>query len=234
MDESSSDLVSLTVEEQVGASEEQLSMDETLTTHVALPVEKEVSRYETSSKLISSPIHEDHSASEDEKSIYQVFSEVDSSDEDKSVHAAYSDIDSSDDEQSVNSPPPPARKSTKKAARPATKAPRRKSNKKATRAAPAAPRKKTQKSGTWDTFEHNCIEIELRSLRNEERLCGLVGTQGLRDINLWTYISNQLADLGITRSQSACKNYWSRYGRARSYFDERAIPIPHQLATSLQ
>lgn len=95
------------------------------------------------------------------------------------------------------------------------------------------PEKGSKKGGTWTDIEHAKIERELRSLRAEEARRGIDRMKGLRDVALWSHISSVLETLGVYRSPSACKNYWSRYGRVRSGYDERAIPTD-QLATSLQ
>ena len=99
---------------------------------------------------------------------------------------------------------------------------------------PQATEVKTVKKKEWNKEEYTAIETALRALRAEEASRGVSGLKGVRDIKLWTRISKELGQQGINRSYSACKNYWSRYGRVRSKFDERAIPIPGQLATSLQ
>ena len=88
---------------------------------------------------------------------------------------------------------------------------------------------------TWSEMEQNAIEHEIRRLRAEEASMGLTGKKGLRDTKLWGEISrNLLANHQVNRSASACKNQWSRYGRARSGFDERAEKDPNNLATSVQ
>jgi hypothetical protein len=99
---------------------------------------------------------------------------------------------------------------------------------------PSTPEKAGKKGGSWSDEEHAAIEHALRELRANEASRGITGTKGIRDVALWSHISTELEGHSVTRSPSACKNYWSRYGRVRSGFDERAIPIPGQLATSLQ
>lgn len=120
------------------------------------------------------------------------------------------------------------RKPTKKASRSTTQPTRSKITKQ-----PITPPKRIARKA-WDDHEHSVIVSELRELRSTERADGRVGKLGLRDVKLWTYISNRLGASGIYRTPSACKDYFSRYGRLRSGFDERAIPVPHQLATSTQ
>jgi hypothetical protein len=93
--------------------------------------------------------------------------------------------------------------------------------------------KPVKKGNSWSDKEYAAIYHELRALRTLEARRGISRTRGLRDVALWTHISIALEHHQVHRSASACKNFWSRYGRVRSGYDERAIPTT-QLATSLQ
>jgi hypothetical protein len=57
----------------------------------------------------------------------------------------------------------------------------------------------------------------------------------LKDERLMAHMSEQLADEGIYRSKNACKNFWNRYGREWSKFEERVGNIINRsLTTSAQ
>jgi hypothetical protein len=87
----------------------------------------------------------------------------------------------------------------------------------------------------WSDIEHNAIDTLVRNRRQTEQS---TSSRPLRDMSLWTLISDQLSRAyTIARSPLACKNYWCRYGRARSGFDERGGQtdgVQRSLVTSAQ
>lgn len=56
----------------------------------------------------------------------------------------------------------------------------------------------------------------------------------LHDVRLFELMSRQLRLQGFERSPGACKNEWNRRGRPTSGIDNRKVPNPKQMATSLQ
>jgi hypothetical protein len=57
----------------------------------------------------------------------------------------------------------------------------------------------------------------------------------LKDVKFWSLMSDRLARQNITRSGSACKNFWGRIGRGHFDYEERINPKnPGQKVTSAQ
>lgn len=84
--------------------------------------------------------------------------------------------------------------------------------------------------GSWAEDEHNALHMSLVNQRATEKAHDLTP---LRDVRLWSVMSDNMASLGHHRTFSACRLYWSRYGRASSGFDERVHPTG-TLVTSAQ
>jgi hypothetical protein len=92
----------------------------------------------------------------------------------------------------------------------------------------AQPPAKRGKSSAWSDVEKDCIDAIVRAHVNE-------ATERYYDQKLWTRVSKELKKAGVDRSSTGCKNYWNRYGRARSGgVDERKTPNSHKLSTSTQ
>ena len=87
---------------------------------------------------------------------------------------------------------------------------------------------------SWNDHEFQAILYEFQTLRAGEARRGIPRNRGLRDVRLWTAISDALVKHDVLQTASACKNFWSREGRSKSGFDERANPEPNNLATSVQ
>jgi hypothetical protein len=170
----------------------------------------------------------------------------------KKKRAYSSDVESSDSEV----PPPKRFKTVKPVSKAAAKTPARarkrvydtddesaddespptkklkatKPTKKSAGKSPAKPR-----NGPWVDEEHHAITTLVQERRQQEQSFDM---KPLRDMNLWNLISEQLAQhYGIMRGGTACKNYWNRFGRVRSGFEERgALPRGQKrsLVTSAQ
>jgi hypothetical protein len=95
----------------------------------------------------------------------------------------------------------------------------------------SAKRKKIKSSG-WSPREHETLFQSLKELRDSEKVNNIESP--LRDMKLWTTMSERLKYYDIFRTPNGCRLYWGRYGRIGSQFDERAEPNPHMLATSVQ
>jgi hypothetical protein len=92
----------------------------------------------------------------------------------------------------------------------------------------------SRRSKPWSHAEIQALIALMAAHRNPP-----VGPNGrkpeiLHDVRLFELMSRQLALQGIDRSAGACKNEWNRRGRQVSGIDNRKIPNPKQMATSLQ
>ena len=96
---------------------------------------------------------------------------------------------------------------------------------------PGQKEKKT-KNPSWSPREHDVLYELLKEFRKYEKLNSVKSP--LRDTKLWAVMSEKLKSYDILRTPMSCKNYWSRYGRAITEFDERAEPKPDMLATCVQ
>lgn len=86
--------------------------------------------------------------------------------------------------------------------------------------------------GGWTHMEHDAAEAILRARRALE-----ASDQSLprfRDETLFKHVSAELSKLGVARLFGSIKNYWNRYGRARSGFEERYGKDGASLVTSAQ
>lgn len=87
----------------------------------------------------------------------------------------------------------------------------------------------------WDDRELQALISLVRAHHNQP-----IGPNGkkpevLRDVRLFELMSRQLQQQhGIFRSAGACKNEWNRRGRQISGIENRKVPNPNQMATSLQ
>ena len=108
----------------------------------------------------------------------------------------------SDDEENSNPPPPKKRRTFT--------------------SAPASVHSPTAISsagrGGWSDFEADSLYREMVALK-QERIDA--GEMELYDTKLFDALTIRLRRHDVSRTASACKNYWSRYGRDRYQVDER-------------
>ncbi|KAF2100691.1 hypothetical protein NA57DRAFT_74289 [Rhizodiscina lignyota] len=76
----------------------------------------------------------------------------------------------------------------------------------------------------WSEAEQKACIFQMRRLAPH--------WDGARDL-LWYGVSEEMAREGISRSQWAVKNWWNRFGRARSGLDERVRPRTTTMRTGL-
>lgn len=99
----------------------------------------------------------------------------------------------------------------------------------------ALPPVKPQRAGAFSPAEHNALHGLIVNLRVDEQNRGLEEKDRLKDTKLYAKLSTQMNGLGYNRSAGSCKNYWNRYGRALSGYDERIGKIKNtSLVTSAQ
>jgi hypothetical protein len=104
----------------------------------------------------------------------------------------------------------------------------------ATTANPTQTASASHKPKPWSNAETQALIGLVAAHRNPP-----VGPNGrkpeiLHDVRLFELMSHQLRLQGIDRSAGACKNEWNRRGRQLSGIDNRKVPNPKQMATSLQ
>jgi hypothetical protein len=92
----------------------------------------------------------------------------------------------------------------------------------------------SRKPKRWSNAETQALIALVAAHRNPP-----VGPNGrkseiLHDVRLFELMSCQLSLQGINRSSGACKNEWNRRVRQLSGIDNRKVPNPKQMATSLQ
>lgn len=88
------------------------------------------------------------------------------------------------------------------------------------------------KNAAWNDTEYDGLHKLLMEQRAHEKA---TNQKLLRDVKLWSLMSDRLKEFhNIERSPASCRAFWSRDGRTRSKFDERANPNPNMLATCLQ
>jgi hypothetical protein len=92
----------------------------------------------------------------------------------------------------------------------------------------------SRKAPGWTDRELQALIALVRAHRNAP--VGLNGKKPevLHDVRLFELMSRQLRAQGINRSAGACKNEWNRRGRQASGIDNRKVPNPRQMATSIQ
>jgi hypothetical protein len=91
---------------------------------------------------------------------------------------------------------------------------------------------KKPKHAAWNDTEYDGLHKLLMEQRAHEKA---TNQKLLRDVKLWSLMSDRLKEFhNIERSPASCRAFWSRDGRTRSKFDERANPNPNMLATCLQ
>lgn len=97
------------------------------------------------------------------------------------------------------------------------------------KAGPRAP-----KGNSWSDLEHQLVLDACKHIRAHEDKTKPV----LRDTKFWNHavelIHQQPLAVAFTRTASACRLYWSRFGRALSGFDERHNPRVGNLTTCAQ
>lgn len=111
---------------------------------------------------------------------------------------AHSDSEAENDDFEGSPPPKKARKSTSQ---------------------PKAPTDEPLLPGGWSQTEHDTAEAILRARRALE--ASNPDIPRFRDERLFKHVSEELAISGISRQFGSVKNYWNRYGRTRSGFEER-------------
>lgn len=92
-----------------------------------------------------------------------------------------------------------------------------------------------RRNGPWIQAEKDAIEQIIREQRHYESLRGT--TRALYDMRLFAMCSREMTSrFNFNRSPVACKNYWCRFGREKTGFDERsnAARIQRPLTTSAQ
>jgi hypothetical protein len=90
-----------------------------------------------------------------------------------------------------------------------------------------------KKNGSWSDKEYKALWRLLVARRELEAKDEDLTV--LKDERLMVHMSMQLAEEGIFRSKNACKNFWNRYGREWSKFEERVGGFTNRcLTTSAQ
>jgi hypothetical protein len=91
----------------------------------------------------------------------------------------------------------------------------------------------SKKNSSWTEEEYKALWRLLVARRDLEKANEKMNV--LKDEKLMELMSLQLAEKGIFRSKNACKNYWNRFGRERSKFEERVGGVTNRsLTTSAQ
>jgi hypothetical protein len=97
----------------------------------------------------------------------------------------------------------------------------------------SAKRGQNKKNGSWSEGEYKALWRLLLARRDLES--SNENLDILKDERLMQHMSLQLAEEGIFRSKNACKNFWNRYGREWSKFEERVGGVSNRsLTTSAQ
>lgn len=93
----------------------------------------------------------------------------------------------------------------------------------------------SQRAGAYSEEEHNALTACMQNLRQDEARRGIPDKMKLKDTKLYARMEREMRERGYDRSANSCKNYWNRYGRSQSGFEERVGIIKNaSLVTSAQ
>jgi hypothetical protein len=88
------------------------------------------------------------------------------------------------------------------------------------------PRQSTS-SRAWSDEEYADLYLCIYEFREDEKRRNVAKKDWAKDTRFWSAISTEMATEGHARSAVACKMNWSRVGRERYQYEERADPPPN-------